>query len=157
MSHIEIDTINETGLEPPSLASRLQTMTERIRARAYALFENRGANGSPLEDWLQAERELILTPDSELIEKDGKFEIRIAAPGFRASETSVTALPDAVIVFAESGHKHEDEDGSVHLCEFGAKSLYRRLDLPKPIDVEKVKAKFDDGILRISARQLLSF
>lgn len=51
----------------------------------------------------------------------------------------MTAFPDAVIVFAGSSHKHEEEDGDVHLCEFGAKSLYRRLDLPKYIDVEKVK------------------
>jgi HSP20 family molecular chaperone IbpA len=154
MSHVTVETFNEVGREPPSLVSKLQTMAERIRVRAYALFERRGTSGSALDDWLQAERDLILTPESELIEKEGKFEIRIAAPGFRASETSVTALPDVVIVFAESRHKHEEEDGNVYLCEFGTKPLYRRLDLPKPIDVETMKAKFDDGILRISARQL---
>lgn len=156
MSHVTVDTINETGHEPSSLVNKLETMTERIRVRAHSLFEHRGVGGSELDDWLRAERDLILTPESEVIEKDDKFEIRIAALGFRASDITLTALPEAVIVFAESSHKHDEEDGNVYLCEFGAKSLYRRLDLPKPIDVETVKAKLDDGILRVSARQLQS-
>jgi HSP20 family molecular chaperone IbpA len=57
---------------------------------------------------LQAEHDPIFVPESELVEKDGKYKIRVAAPGFKATETSVTALPDAVIVSAESSHKPEE-------------------------------------------------
>jgi hypothetical protein len=34
---------------------------EQIQARAYEIFlQRRGAPGNPLEDWLRAERELVL-------------------------------------------------------------------------------------------------
>lgn len=153
MSHIEIETISETEKEPASLVGKLETMTERIRKRAYNLFELRDVDGSAVEDWLRAERELVLTPQSEVIEKDGKLEIRVAALGFHKSDISVAANAHVLTVFAESSHDHDEEDGNVHLCEFGSKLLFRRLDLPKFIDVEKMKAKLDDGILRISAKQ----
>jgi HSP20 family molecular chaperone IbpA len=143
-----VEAINETGHHPESLVTKLETITERIRERAYALFENL-AGGSAVDHWLQAERELLLTPQAELIEKEGRFDIRVAALGFRSHDISVTIMPDAVIVFAESSHQHDDDDEQVHLCEFGSKLLYRRFELPKAIDVEHVKVKLDDGILRL--------
>lgn len=37
-----------------------QTLEERIRHRAYALYQQRGCeNGHDVEDWLQAEDELM--------------------------------------------------------------------------------------------------
>jgi len=41
------------------------TIEERIRRRAYLLFEERqhaGVPGDPVSDWLRAERELSATP-----------------------------------------------------------------------------------------------
>jgi len=153
MANVTVEKVNESRVESPSLIQKLESIAERIRRRAYEIFEHRGTDGSALDDWLQAERDLTLKPQSELIEKDTKYEVRIAAPGFQASEASVTVLPDSVIVTAESTHKHEEKDGQVYLCEFGGKSLYRRIDLPKPISVDKVTASLDDGILRITAQK----
>jgi hypothetical protein len=81
MSHITLDTFHETGHKPQCLVNKLAAIAERIRERAYALYERRGSCGSALDDWLQAERDLILTPQSELIENDGKFEIRHRSAG----------------------------------------------------------------------------
>src|ERR1019366_10506105 len=111
MAHIAVEKVKEGGLESPSLIHKMETMADRVRQRAYSFFEHRAGTGSAVDDWLRAERDLILTPESELIEKDGRYEIRIAAPGFEADETTVTALPDAMIVSAESTHKHQEKDG----------------------------------------------
>lgn len=40
---------------------------------------------------------------------------------------------------------------NVYWCEFGGKSLYRRFELPNAINVDKVTANLNDGILRITA------
>jgi len=39
----------------------------------------------------------------------------------------------------------------VCFCEFSGKKLFRRLDLPSEIDVNKVTASLDKGILEIDA------
>jgi len=152
MANITVEKIKGSR-QPPSPNDKLKTLAERIRQRAYEIFQNRSTDGREVDDWLQAERDLIFAPKSELVEKDGKYEIRIAAAGFKAAETNVTALPDAVIVSAQSSHKHEENGADVHSCEFGAKTLFRRVDLPKPINVDKVIASLDDGMLRIVAQK----
>jgi len=153
MTNIAIEKVKESGPKSPALSNKLEMLAERIRQRAYDIFEHRAMGREPMEDWLEAERDLVLVPESELIEKDGKYEIRVAAPGFKAQETHVTALPEAVIVSAESSHKHEETNANVHFCEFGGKTLYRRLDLPKPINVDQVTANLEDGVLRITAQR----
>src|SRR5580658_6831186 len=118
MAFVAVEKVTEKGPRAPSLIDKLETMAERVRERAYEIFQSRGTNGREIEDWLQAERDLIFKPDSDLIERDGKFEIRVAAPGFKAAETSVTATPGALIVSAKSSHKHEEKNTDVHFCEF---------------------------------------
>jgi HSP20 family protein len=148
---IAVEKLKGNGQSPPP-GNKLETLANRVRQRAYEIFQKHGSGGREVDDWLQAERDLFFAPESELVEKDGKYEIRVAAPGFKPNETNVTALPEAVIVSAESSHKHEENTEDVHFCEFGTKTLFR-LDLPAPINPDKVTANLDDGILRIIAQK----
>ncbi len=44
----------------PSNPAQAQSMEEKIRIRAYLLFERRGGeDGRALDDWLQAEEEIL--------------------------------------------------------------------------------------------------
>lgn len=152
MSNIAIAKIHEADREAPSFLAEIKAWTDRIRERAFAIFQRRGSgHGMALDDWLQAERDLTLATESDLTEKDAKYQLRIATPGFTEKELTVTALPDALVVRAESAHRHEKDEGSVHFCEFGEKKLFRRFDLPEAIDVDKVTAQLDKGILRVTA------
>ena len=152
MATIAVERINGRGKSPPA-NDKLEALANRIRHRAYEILQNHGTGGREFDDWIQGEHDLIFAPKSELVEKDGTYEIRVAAPGFKAAETNVTVLPDAVIVSAESTHKHEEHKEDVHFCEFGSRTLFRRLDLPKPINVDKVTGNLDDGMLRIVAQK----
>jgi HSP20 family molecular chaperone IbpA len=60
-------------------------------------------------------------------------------------------MPDALVVQAGGTHTHEGKSGNVRFCEFSEKELFRRLDLPAPIDVDKVSASLDKGILQVTA------
>lgn len=62
------DNTNTATMTPPSTTpavvsgsptSSPQSRLERIAQRAYAIYERRGGdNGSSMDDWLQAEREI---------------------------------------------------------------------------------------------------
>lgn len=153
MSRVAVERVKEPGIQPSSVIARLETMADRIRLRAYDIFQKRGTDGCAVDDWLEAERDLVLTPEPEVSEKDGKYDIRLTLPGFKANETHVTALPDAVIVSAESSRKHEENTGDAHVQEFASRMLYRRFDLSTPINVEKVAASLDGGTLHITAQK----
>jgi HSP20 family protein len=149
MSHVAVQKISP---DEASLIADMEALDDRIRLRAYELFQSRGGrDGSALDDWLAAQNDLVLTPESDLVENDGKFELQIAVPGFDAKDIEVSALPDALIVHAENAHHHESTEGDVRFCEFGEKSLFRRFDLPASIDVDKVTTNLQKGILKVTA------
>jgi HSP20 family protein len=86
-----------------------------------------------------------------LIEGKQNFQARVALAGFDAKDVKVTATPEALIIEAEKTHTHDAQEGNVHFCEFSGKKLLRRIDLPTPIDVDKVTASLDNGMLQVNA------
>jgi HSP20 family protein len=150
MSNVSVEKVRDPNAAPASVIERMQVIANRIRERAYDLFQSRGAtDGAAMEDWLQAERDLLVLPQSDLIEKGGKFNIRVEAPGFSADEIHVTATPDAIIVTAEASRKESAEG----YTEFGQKQLFQRLELPTSINPDKVTASLEDGILELVAEK----
>jgi HSP20 family molecular chaperone IbpA len=79
-----------------------------------------------------------LSPASALVDDEEEFKGHIALPGFDAKDIQVT-------------HTHERERGEVCFCEFSGKTVFRRLELPAPIEVDKVSASLDKGILEVTA------
>jgi HSP20 family molecular chaperone IbpA len=131
---------------------RVDSLFEEIRKKAFSLFEQRGLrDGRDVEDWLAAEREILWLPPVDLVESDGRFRIRVAAPGFQAKEITVTALPEAIFVEAKSETKEEETKGEARLLELASRKVYRRIDLPAPIDVEQMTARLENGVLELVA------
>jgi len=152
MSQVAIEKVDEKKIGTASIFEEVKALAERIRDRAFEIFEGRGGgHGFDKEDWFNAERDLICASDSDLVEQGGQFEVRMNAPGFEPGEVQVTALPDALIVRASSTHTHEKNEGNVRFCEFGQKTLLRRFDLPEPINLDKVTADLSKGVLHLTA------
>ena len=107
--------------------------------------------GGDIDDWLRAERDVIWSPAVELTENDRDFRARIALPGFNEKDLKVTAAPESLIVEARNTHTHDGTKDDVLLCEFSDKRLFRRLELPASINVDKVTATLDRGILLVHA------
>ena len=132
--------------------AQLDRVFQEIRQRPCSLSEERGfSSRSDFDDWIAAEHEILWSPPVELIENDNEFRARIAAPAFAATEIQVTAFPDAIVVQAESVQKHENVEGEVRISELGSRKLYRRVELPSPIDVDKITVTLDEGVLHLMA------
>jgi HSP20 family protein len=130
-------------------------MLDRVRDRAYNLFCSRGcSDGHAMDDWLTAERE-ICWPAAELAEQDSEYELSIALPGFKADEINVTATPRELIIKAAHLVKREKESegkgAKVHWSELHRDEVFRRVELPAEVDVEKISAELDRGVLTIEA------
>ena len=136
----------------PSLFQAMDKLFNDVRKRAFDLFQRRGAlDGADLQDWFRAERDLVWAPESEMVETDKDFQMKIALPAMEAKDIQVSALPGAIIVQGETSHKEEKKEGKVHFSEFSERKLFRRFEMPTGIDVEQVKATLENGMLQITA------
>lgn len=124
---------------------------EDVRRRAHQFFERRQQQGSALEDWARAEREILGAPPAKLTETKDAYQIEVALPGFEASNTTVTVAPDEIVVYASREEEHRGEDTNILWTEFGSQEVYRRLPTPAGIDTAKTTATLERGILRIIA------
>jgi len=135
-----------------SILNELQKMEERITRRAYDIFEGTGSIfGKDLTDWLAAERELVWKPSIELKEKDNRFELQVALAGVDPKDLQVEVTPEGLLVKGETKTETNEEKGKVHTSEFHSGSIFRSIQFPKKVDVDKVKAEIKNGLLTITA------
>ena len=135
-----------------SIWDEMERMQNRIMQRAHEIFsESGGTFGRDLEDWLQAERELVWKPAIELTEKDNEFCLEIAAAGVDPRDIDIEVTPEDILVKANVQHEHGERKGDVYYCEFECGNLFRSIRLPKRIDADKVKAEFKNGLLTLRA------
>jgi HSP20 family molecular chaperone IbpA len=138
--------------KPSSIVDRLKEMQDQIMRRAYEIFEQNGSVlGRDLENWVQAEHELVWKPAFELCEKDGKFQLEVAISGVDARDINVEVTPEDILLTADTRHEHTERKGVVHHCEFERGKMFRAIHLPKKIDPEQVNAEFKNGLLRLTA------
>jgi HSP20 family protein len=133
-----------------SIGDQLEQLHERIARRAYDLFRGRDGWGDAFGDWFSAEQELVSKPAVELREKDGTFTIAAAIPGVEAKDITVAITPQDVVIQAASEHRHTEDKGQVHRCEFTAGQVFRSLSFPKTVDATKAKAEYQNGMLNIT-------
>ena len=135
-----------------SILDEVKEMQDQIMRRAHEIFQqNDSTLGRDVENWTQAERELMWKPAFELSEKDGRFQLEAAISGIDPKDLQVEVTPEDIIVKAETHHKHSENKGTVHHCEFHYGKMFRAIHLPKQIDPAKVKAEFKNGLLRLTA------
>lgn len=154
MPNVPVQTAEEEKALPARWSDELQKFSSEIRRRAFDLFERHGRKeGQDIGHWLEAEKQLLTVPRSELRETGEAFEVKIAVPGFEASEIEVSALPDSLLVKAEARREGEKREGEIVYSEFSDQSLFRRFPLPQPIDTGRVAATLEKGVLRIAAQK----
>ena len=152
MSDITIRKVAKTKDRSLSIFKEIEELLRQIRERAFGIYMARGRRwASELEDWLAAEREYCW-PAAELVERDKDIVFSVALPGFEPGNVVITATPRELIVHAKvktaAGSKKEER---IVWSDFRTNDVYRRIELARDIDVNKVSATLKNGLLRIVA------
>jgi HSP20 family molecular chaperone IbpA len=141
---------NVATTQKDSIVDQLEQVHQRIARRAYDFFRGREGWGDAFADWFKAEQELISKPAVELREQDGVFTVAAALPGVEAKDITVDVTAQDVVIKATTEHKHTENKGQVHTCEFTAGQFFRSLPFPKAVDAAKAKADYQNGMLTIT-------
>lgn len=159
MAEVKVQKVEKAEDRGLQIFQQVDEMLQSVQRRAYELFAGRGfENGHDLEDWITAERELCW-PATELSEQEKNYVLSVALPGFGADQVSVTATPHEVIVHASARTERREESdknkegAKVLWSEFRSNDVYRRIELAVPIDVSKVSASLNNGLLKVVAEK----
>jgi HSP20 family protein len=141
-----------TALKPfaSDFFERAQSIFDEISRRAYEIFEGRGQLfGRDLEDWFQAERELLHPVHVQVSEAADALEIKAEVPGFNEKELSVNVEPNRLVIAGKRDRKTEQTKGKTIYSEICQNEMMRVIELSAEVETEKVTATLTNGILEL--------
>ena len=89
-------------------------------------------------------------PALNIKEKKDGFEIELAAPGFDKKDFEVSIADGCLNIMAKKTEKKEEKEENFTRKEFSYNSFEKSLMLPETVVNEKIKAKYENGILKFS-------
>lgn len=90
-------------------------------------------------------------PSVNIKEDANMFEIDLAVPGFDKSDFKIELDNDVLTISSEKTIENsEEEDKKITRKEFSYQSFKRTFTLPVIVEIDKISAKYDNGILRIN-------
>jgi len=93
------------------------------------------------------------SPALNVWEESDKLYLSADLPGFKRDEITVSLEDGLLTISGKKQKKREQEEANYYLRESGYTSFSRGIRLPAEVDLEQVKAKFDDGQLLVEMPQ----
>lgn len=96
------------------------------------------------------------TPKVDVIEKGNDNDIIVNAelPGVDKKDLDISVTNNTVTIKGSTSHEEKEEKNDYYRCEISRGSYSRTLSLPAEVDEEKTKAKFKNGILKLTLHKL---
>ncbi|MBO6881733.1 Hsp20/alpha crystallin family protein [Winogradskyella sp.] len=91
----------------------------------------------------------ITLPAVNVLDNDDEYIVEMAVPGLKKSDFDVNIDNQLLSISAESNTENEDTDENYTRREFGYSSFKRTFSLPETVETDKIKAKYEDGLLKV--------
>lgn len=136
--------------ESQRILNRMERMYDAVARRAFEIFEGNGRwNGRDLDDWLEAESEIIHPMHLEVLETNNTLTVKAEVPGFTAKELDVQVETYRLTISGKHESKEESSKGTTVYSERCANEVFRSIALPAAVDAAKVNATLKDGVLTV--------
>ncbi|MDB9539975.1 Hsp20/alpha crystallin family protein [Anabaenopsis tanganyikae CS-531] len=96
------------------------------------------------------EIQLGFIPPAEIEETEDAIHLRLEVPGLEAKDIDIQVSPDSVSISGERKSETRVEKQGVTRSEFAYGQFHRVIPLPQTVENDKVEAKYDHGILRLT-------
>jgi HSP20 family protein len=93
-------------------------------------------------------------PAIDVSEDDKSFSVRVDVPGLGPKDVDVEVSGNLLTVQGSRKEEHEQKDAGVYRHERFVGSFARSITLPASADPQKVEARYDKGVLTITAPKL---
>lgn len=89
-------------------------------------------------------------PAANVIEREYAFDVEFAVPGMGKEDFRISVDNNVLSVSAEKEESKEEKEKNFTRKEFAYGSFTRSFALPKTIDIDKIAAAYDNGILTVT-------
>jgi len=154
----KVPVTTESKPSAPPAAMQAWRPFENLRREVDRLFEDFNMNpfGLPfrrpafdLEPFWQPQS-WIAAPAIDLIERENAFEMSADMPGLEEKDIEVKVANGVLTVKGQKEEGKEEKKEDFHLRERRFTSFERSIRLPETVDVEKIEAKFKNGVLKVT-------
>ncbi len=95
------------------------------------------------------EREMMWYPAINLEETEDKFIVKAELPGMSKEDIKVQVTEDGILISGERKFEKEEKGKTYHRVEMAYGKFQRAIAFPAPVEPDKAKASYKDGILVI--------
>ncbi|MFX0058799.1 MAG: Hsp20/alpha crystallin family protein [Candidatus Hodarchaeota archaeon] len=135
-------------LSPYRTIDRLFNEMDRLFADLW--HPARFWNFEPLRNRLFEEDPFFRTPLANIEEDDENFNITAELPGLDKGDLKITVKDGFLEIKGEQKEEKEDKNEGFVRREYRSSSYYRSFDLPESVDEDKIDARLDKGILKLT-------
>lgn len=120
----------------------LQTLRDRMNVLFGDVYPSR-----------REEKDLVSTawnPSVDIYEHEDNLVLKAEVPGIDEDDIEVKIEDNTLTFKGERKYENEVKEENYHRVERSYGSFYRSFSLPQNIDLEKIKAETENGILKIT-------
>lgn len=143
MAKTEITKLPDTN-RPHDIFSAMRDEMDRVFAR----FEH------GLPRWpavLRRDGGIATIPELDVRENGNAIIVEVELPGVEEKDVTVSLANGMLSIKGEKKQEKEEKGENYHVTERSFGSFERAIRLPDTIDEGKVEAKFDKGVLKVTA------
>lgn len=89
-------------------------------------------------------------PAVNITEQKNDYLVSLAAPGLKKDDFKIDVDGNMLTISSEKEESKEEKDKKFTRKEYNYSSFSRSFTLPEEINKEKIEAKYEDGVLKIS-------
>ncbi len=117
-------------------------------------FEKRMGRHNPFsgffkDNFFEGEMENTFRPSTNTITKGDRYEVHLALPGYKKSSINISVENNVLTIKADDIEESEVK-GNYSRREFYQVGFSHSLSLPDDVNEDKIEARFEDGILKVS-------
>ena len=107
----------------------------------------------PWNEWFDGGGLLSRTmkiPSVNITEQKNEYLVSLAAPGLKKEDLKINVDGNMLTISSEKEETREEKENKFTRKEYSYSSFNRCFTLPDEINQDKIEAKYEDGILKIS-------
>ena len=124
----------------------LAKVAERMPSVFYDFF-------NPWNEWFDSgglRSRAMNVPAVNIMEHKDEYQVSLAAPGLKKDDFNIAVDGNMLTISSEKEENKEEKDKRFTRKEYSYSSFSRSFTLPEEINKEKIEAKYEDGVLKLS-------
>lgn len=89
-------------------------------------------------------------PACDLIERDNDFMLYFDLPGMHSKDINIELVGNSLVISGERKSERKEEKAGTQYHERRVGAFERRLSMPENVNLEKIQANFESGVLALT-------